>query len=95
MKHRLARDLRVALPACLITFLMYLLCGRVYGLFPCGSNSVVWCDMEQQAVPLLVQMRELLRSGESLSYSLLDAGGMEFYGIFFSFSAIRFPSLSS
>ena len=85
MKHRLARDLRVALPACLITFLMYLLCGRVYGLFPCGSNSVVWCDMEQQAVPLLVQMRELLRSGESLSYSLLDAGGMEFYGIFFFF----------
>ena len=85
MKQRLTRDMAAALPACLITFLLFLLCSRVYGLFPCGSNSVVWCDMEQQAVPLLVQFRQLMRSGETLSYSLLNAGGMQFYGVFFFF----------
>lgn len=85
MKQRFVRDMKAALPACLITFLMYLLCGRVYGIFPCGSNSIVWCDMEQQAVPLLVQLRTIVQSGESLTYTLLDAGGMEFYGVFFFF----------
>ena len=85
MKQRLRADLRAAIPACIVTFLIYLLCGRAYGIFPCGSKSIVWCDMEQQAVPLLQQMKQLLLSGESLRYSLLDAGGMEFYGIFFFF----------
>ncbi len=85
MKQRLVRDAASALPACLITFLLFLLCSRVYGLFPCGGNSVVWCDMEQQAVPLLVQFKQLVQSGETITYSLLNAGGMQFYGIFFFF----------
>lgn len=85
MKQRLARDLKTAIPACVVTFLLFLLCGRVYGIFPCGAKSIVWCDMEQQAVPLLMQLRELVKGGGSPVYSLLDAGGMEFYGIFFFF----------
>lgn len=68
--------------ACTVTFLLFLLCDAVYGIFPLGEKTVVWCDMEQQAVPLLLQLRELLRQGGSIAYSPLDAGGMQFYGVF-------------
>lgn len=85
MRRDVARDARAALPACLITFVLMILCSRVYGIFPCGDNSVVWCDMKQQAVPLLVQLRQQFLSGDSIFYTLLDAGGMQFYGIFFFF----------
>ena len=57
----------------------------VYGIWPLGGNSIVWCDMEQQAVPILVQMKQLFLRGELSGYTLLDAGGMQFYGIFFFF----------
>ncbi len=72
----------IPLLSCTATFLLFLLMNCFWNLFPCGQNSIVWCDMEQQAVPLLMQFRELVQSGESLFYSPLGAGGIHFYAIF-------------
>ena len=86
---------RLAVPAmtAALTLGLYLILFAVFRIFPLGSNSIVWCDMEQQAVPLLVQMRELVRNGESIGYTVLDAGGMQFYGIFFFFLSNPFSLL--
>ncbi|MBP0968425.1 MAG: YfhO family protein [Oscillospiraceae bacterium] len=75
----------IPLLSCLTVFALFLIFNAVYGIFPCGSNTVVWCDMEQQAVPLLMQLKQQLMRGEGIGYSALDAGGMQFYGVFFFF----------
>lgn len=71
--------------SCGITLGLFLLLNTLYGIFPCGENSIVWCDMEQQAVPLLVQLKQQLQTGESIAFSQLNAGGMQFYTVFFFF----------
>ena len=30
------------------------------GLFPFGENTISWCDMNQQVVPLLCELRRIL-----------------------------------
>lgn len=78
---------------CGITLMLFLLMNALCGIFPCGANSIVWCDMEQQAVPLLVQFRQLVQSGESIAFSQLNAGGMHFYAVFFFFLSNPFSLL--
>lgn len=85
MNRLSVRDAGIPLLSGITVFLLFLLFNALYGIFPCGSNSIVWCDMEQQAVPLLMQLKQLLQNGETIAYSPYAAGGMEFYGIFFFF----------
>ncbi len=86
--HR-GRGLRsVLLPAAcstLLTLALFALFYALFDIFPFGVKSIVWCDMEQQAVPLLLQCKQILERGESLLYTQLNAGGMSFYGVFFFF----------
>ncbi|MDD6034109.1 MAG: YfhO family protein, partial [Oscillospiraceae bacterium] len=63
------------------------------GLFPFGTKTLVWCDMKQQVVPLMMQLKELLTGNGSLLYSPLSAGGMNFWGVFFFFLASPFSFL--
>ena len=93
LPRRLWNTAGVPLLSCLLTFLLFMLMNQFYGIFPCGTKSIVWCDMEQQAVPLLLQFRELLRSGESVFFSPLDAGGMHFYSVFCFFLSNPFSLL--
>lgn len=83
------RGLRsVLLPAIcgtLLTLALFALFYALFGIYPFGVKSIVWCDMEQQAVPLLLQCKQILERGESLLYTPLNAGGMSFYGVFFFF----------
>lgn len=83
------RNLRsVLLPAAcgtLLTLGLFALFYALFDIYPFGVKSIVWCDMEQQAVPLLLQYKQILQRGESLLYTQLDAGGMSFYGVFFFF----------
>ncbi|MBQ9905635.1 MAG: YfhO family protein [Oscillospiraceae bacterium] len=83
----------VPLLSCGITLALFAVMNALYGIFPCGTNSIVWCDMEQQAVPLLVQLKELVQSGESVWFSPLDAGGMHFYAVFCFFLCNPFSLL--
>jgi len=49
--------------------------------------------MVQQGVPLLVQLKQMVLRGEWLGYTALDAGGMQFYGVFFFFLSNPFSFL--
>ena len=84
---------RIPLSACSITLILFLIGYAVFGLYPFGSKSIVWCDMEQQAVPLLMQLRQMTIRGESIAYTALDAGGMRFFGVFFFFLSNPFSLL--
>lgn len=66
----------------------------IYGIYPFGEKSVAWCDMQQQGIPLLTQMREILRSGDNVCYTPLDAGGMNFLGIFYFFLCNPFSCIA-
>ncbi len=65
-------------------FLIYLV---FRGLFPFGDETISWCDMNQQVVPLLCEFRDVLLGKESLLYSYKNAGGMNFLGVFCFFLA--------
>lgn len=85
MKRKILQHTVPPASAFLLTLGLFLLYFAIYGLYPFGGKSIVWCDMEQQAVPLLVQFRRMAERGESIAYTALDAGGMPFYGVFFFF----------
>lgn len=55
------------------------------GLYPLGRNTLVWCDMRQQVMPLLMQLKDLLAGEVSPFYSLRAAGGMNLWGVLFFF----------
>ena len=55
------------------------------GLYPLGEQTLVWCDMRQQVVPLLMQLKDLLEGEVSPFYSLRTAGGMNLWGALFFF----------
>lgn len=92
MKSAAKRALTPAL-AFLLTLLLFGAGFAAAGIYPFGKNSLVWCDMEQQAVPLLLQLRQILRRGEFSLYTALDAGGMNFFGVFFFFLSNPFSLL--
>ena len=94
MKRKLVQSAGIPLLTGLTALLLYLIFYALYDIFPCGTNTIVWCDMEQQAVPLLVQLRQIAKSGESIRYTLLDAGGMQYYGVFFFFLSNPFSLLA-
>ncbi len=57
----------------------------VFELFPFGKNTVSWCDMSQQTIPLLMHFKDVLNGNGSLFYSTGNAGGMNFWGVFLFF----------
>ena len=63
------------------------------GLFPFGDKSLSWCDMNQQVIPLLCDFKDILAGKDGFFLSLSNAGGMNFYGVFFFFLASPFSFL--
>lgn len=47
--------------------------------YPFGTRSVAWCDMEQQFIPLLLELKK------SFGFLSSGGGGMSFWGVFFFF----------
>lgn len=71
-----------------------LLCYYAFcGLYPFGEDTVSWCDMNQQVVPLLLDFKDILAGKSSFLYSLQNAGGINFIGVFFFFLASPFSFL--
>ncbi len=63
------------------------------GLYPFGNGSAAWCDMYQQVIPLLTDLKDVLSGKQSLFFNLNNAGGMNFLGVFFFFIASPFSLL--
>ncbi|MBR5372002.1 MAG: YfhO family protein, partial [Oscillospiraceae bacterium] len=82
-----------AIAAVLCAGVLLMLLFAAYHIYPFGENTVVWCDMVQQGVPLLEQLKRMAERGEWLGYTALDAGGMQFYGVFFFFLSNPFSFL--
>lgn len=65
-----------------------------YGLFPFGGNTLSWCDMNQQVLPLLMDWKDILEGKSSLFLNLQNAGGMNFWGVFLFFLSSPFSFLA-
>lgn len=76
----------VVLIATLMTF-------KANGLYPYGNKTVSWCDMDQQVVPLLIDFKDILSGKEGFFFSFKNAGGMNFFGVFFFFLSSPFSFL--
>lgn len=64
----------------------------VGGLFPFGGKTLAWCDMKQQVIPLMMQLKDAL-SGQGGLFLSSAAGGMNFWGVLFFFLASPFSLL--
>ncbi|MBO4523790.1 MAG: YfhO family protein [Ruminococcus sp.] len=73
----------VPLVAGAATALIFLAFYALHGFYPFGERSVVWCDMDQQYVPMLMELKTAYGDG---SLFLGRGGGlMNFYGVFLFF----------
>ena len=66
-----------------LTSLVLLVAYLAGEMFPFGEGTVSWCDMNQQAIPLLCDFKDILSGKNSLFLNTQNAGGMNFYGVFF------------
>lgn len=57
----------------------------VFSIFPFGENTISWCDMNQQTIPLLMNLKDIIEENGSVFYSTGNAGGMNFWGVFLFF----------
>ncbi len=76
----------IVLIATLITF-------KANGLYPYGNKTISWCDMDQQVIPLLIDFKDILSGKEGFFFSFKNAGGMNFFGVFFFFLSSPFSFL--
>ena len=77
----------------LLTAVFLLFFYALANYYPFGSGVISWCDMDQQVVPLLLNLKDILSGDGSDLYSFSNAGGMNFWGVFFFFIASPFSLL--
>ncbi len=77
-----------------LTAVFLLLFFAIAGYYPFGTGAISWCDMDQQVIPLLLNFKDILSGEGSALYSLQNAGGMNFWGVFFFFIASPFSLLT-
>ena len=63
-------------------------------LYPFGSNALNWGDMAQQNFPVMIQLRDIMRGEQGPLFSMVNAGGMDFSGIFLFLASSPFSLLS-
>ena len=52
-------------------------------IYPFGKLSISWCDGDQQFIPLLCGFKDVLDGKSGFFFSNGNAGGMNFYGVYF------------
>lgn len=81
-----------ALPPAIVLISMLIL-FKTNGLYPFADKTIAWCDMDQQVIPLLLDFKDILAGKEGFFFSFKNAGGMNFYGVFFFFLSSPFTFL--
>lgn len=92
--HFLTQNTIFLLAAPLVTALFLLCFYAAKDFYPFGNHTVSWCDMNQQVVPLLLNFKDIFSGHGSMLYSFQNAGGMNFWGVFFFFIASPFSFLT-
>ena len=65
----------------------------INGFYPFGNASVSWCDMNQQVIPLFCNFKDVLSGNSGFFLNMNNAGGMNFFGVFFFFLSSPFTFL--
>lgn len=63
--------------------LLFFIIFAINNIYPFGELTVSWCDMNQQTIPLLCEFKDILSGKESFWLSQKNAGGMNFFGVYF------------
>ena len=72
---------------------LVLIVFALYGLFPFGDNTLSWCDMNQQVLPILLDFKNILSGQSNLFLNMSNAGGMSFWGVLLFFISSPFSFL--
>lgn len=64
-----------------------------YHLFPFSNQTLAWCDMKQQVIPILLDFKNVLSGQSNMFLNLSNAGGMSFWGVFLFFISSPFSFL--
>ncbi len=78
----------------LLTLTVMLFVFKNYNMYPFGQGSIAWCDMNQQGIPLLMNFKDMLSGKDNLFFSISNADGMSFWGVFCFFLSNPFSLLS-
>ena len=78
----------------LLTLAVLLFVFKSYNMYPFGQGSIAWCDMNQQGIPLLMDLKDMLSGKDNILFSMQNAGGMSFWGVFCFFLSNPFSLLS-
>lgn len=65
----------------------------LYQLYPFAENTLSWCDMNQQVIPILLNFKDILSGSGDLFLNMSNAGGMNFWGVFLFFISSPFSFL--
>ena len=76
-----------------ISVALFLIMAAHFNLYPIGKKSIAWCDMSQQAIPILTEYRDVLLGKSDLFISYANAGGMNFFALFLYYCASPFNLL--
>lgn len=69
--------------AFVISLVLFAIIFKLNKIYPFGKLTIAWCDMSQQTIPLLCNFKDVLSGKSSLWLSLENAGGMNFFGVYF------------
>ncbi len=65
-----------------------------YNLFPFGYKALDWGDMAQQNLPVLIDFKDILNGKTGPFFSMANAGGMDFLGMFLFLASSPFSLLA-
>ena len=76
-----------------IVFVAMLFTFKANGLYPFGGDTISWGDMDQQVIPLMSNLKDVLMGKEGFFFSFSNACGMNFFGVFFFYLSSPFSLL--
>lgn len=93
LKNRI-KNYAVCLLAPAAALLLLLVFFAFAGIYPFGKYAISWCDMNQQVLPFLLDLKDILSGQGNLLLNMQNGGGMNFWGVFLFFLSSPFSLLT-